>query len=203
MSKLKYNGNRAPIYSNLVLLKSDNAAGGREVGFLPGSLFDKIVDDLKPFEDAHKILHFYRDFEFGDLIYHQNRELPRIGGPRSAAAAKAEYDNGKLPIGPALEVTHFSKFRGRSFENTFLVVDEAQNFTPQEMQVIITRMGTGSKVVVLGDPNKQIDNVDCTRNYNGIVQPVEEFLDKPYSMLINLGSKYRSEMAKDGDDWNV
>lgn len=203
MSKLSKGAGRAPIYSNLVLLKSDNAAGGREVGFLPGSLYDKIVDDLKPFEDAHKILHFYRDFEFGDLIYHQDRELPRIGGPRSPAAAKAEYDGGKLPRGPALEVTHFSKFRGRSFENTFLVVDEAQNFTPQEMQVIITRMGTGSKVVILGDPNKQIDNIDCSRNYNGIVQPVEEFLDKPYSMLINLGSKYRSEMAKDGDNWNV
>lgn len=203
MSKLKKNGGRVPLYSNLVLLKSDNAAGGREVGFLPGSLFDKIVEDLKPFEDAHKLLHFYRDVDFGELIYHQDRELPRIGGPRTPAALKAQYDGGKFPRSPVFEVTHFSKFRGRSFENTFLVVDEAQNFTPQEIQVIITRMGTGSKVVILGDPNKQIDNVNCSRNYNGIVQPVEEFLKKDYSMLINLGSHYRSEMAEDGDNWNA
>ena len=57
--------------------------------------------------------------------------------------------------------------RGRSFVKTYLIVDEAQNTTPNQIKGIITRAGKGTKVILLGDPN-QIDRPFLDERTNGL-----------------------------------
>jgi PhoH-like ATPase len=75
-----------------------------------------------------------------------------------------------------LELEAMTYIRGRSIPNQFIIVDDAQNVTPQQAATIITRAGEGSKVVFLGDVNKQqIDNHRLTPNNNGLVYVIDKF----------------------------
>ena len=57
--------------------------------------------------------------------------------------------------------------RGRSFVQTYLIIDEAQNMTPNQIKGIITRAGEGTKIILLGDPN-QIDRPFLDERTNGL-----------------------------------
>jgi phosphate starvation-inducible PhoH-like protein len=62
-----------------------------------------------------------------------------------------------------IEVAPLAYMRGRTLDNAFIILDEAQNTTPEQMKMFLTRMGVGSKVVVTGDVT-QIDLPDRTRS---------------------------------------
>jgi phosphate starvation-inducible PhoH-like protein len=66
-----------------------------------------------------------------------------------------------------IEIVPLAYMRGRTLENAFIILDEGQNATPEQMKMFLTRMGTGSKIVVNGDVT-QID-LDSKRN-SGLVQ---------------------------------
>lgn len=57
--------------------------------------------------------------------------------------------------------------RGRSICDTYIIIDEAQNLTPVEIKTIITRVGIGTKLVIIGDP-AQIDRPELTERNNGL-----------------------------------
>ncbi len=190
----------AAVYEKIVLLKPDDPVGGREVGALPGDLWLKIKDHLKPYQDAHDETTLNDVFSLKDLILNPKRAND-YGEAREKNTGKSIHRyGGKLSDKKeVVELTHISTFRGRSFENTLMLVDEAQNFSPNEMRTIVSRMGVGSKLVIMGDPGLQIDNrkANLTRNYNGLVQTLEHYLPKSYSMLINFNANFRSEMSED------
>ena len=117
---------------------------GKEIGFLPGSLDEKLAPWMQPIVDN-------LDFLTGDAMGDQKKDDRRRhgGGPKSSWA--------DLRGMGLLEVEAINYIRGRSIPHQFMVVDEAQNLTPHEVKTIVTRVGEGTKIVFTGDPY-QIDN---------------------------------------------
>jgi PhoH-like ATPase len=116
---------------------------GRDLGYLPGDLDEKLRPWMQPIFDNLEIL--LGKFEDGrGLPSHPVDEL---------------IDRGLL------EIEALTYIRGRSLPRQYLIVDEAQNLTPHEVKTVITRAGEASKIVLTGDPD-QIDNpyVDATSN---------------------------------------
>jgi phosphate starvation-inducible protein PhoH and related proteins len=110
---------------NRIILTRPAVEAGERLGFLPGTLYEKIDPYLRPLYDA---LHDMLDPE----------SIP------------------KLTAAGTIEVAPLAYMRGRTLNDAFIILDEAQNTTPQQMKMFLTRLGFGSKVVVTGDVT-QID----------------------------------------------
>jgi PhoH-like ATPase len=143
---------------------------GKELGFLPGSLEEKLAPWMQPIHDALELL---SDLNMG----HEHRratDLMRSG---------------------AIVVEALSYIRGRSIANQFMIIDEAQNLTPLEVKTIITRVGSGTKIVLTGDPY-QIDNPYVDSSSNGFNYIVSRFRTEPIAAHIELSKGERSELAE-------
>jgi PhoH-like ATPase len=93
-----------------------------------------------------------------------------------------------------IEVSALSFARGRTFTRTWLIVDEAQNLTPHQIKTLVTRMGEGSKILVLGN-NAQIDTPYLTAHTNGLSMAVTRFSGWPYAGHVTLQATERSRLA--------
>ena len=93
-----------------------------------------------------------------------------------------------------IEVQALSHIRGRSLPRTILIIDEAQNITMHEAKAVITRMGEGSKLILLGDV-EQIDAPHLDAATCGLGVVVEKFKDFGLSGHITLLKGERSELA--------
>jgi PhoH-like ATPase len=143
---------------------------GKELGFLPGSLEEKLAPWMQPIHDALEML---SDLNMG----HDHRraaDLMRSG---------------------SIVVEALSYIRGRSIANQFMIVDEAQNLTPLEAKTIITRVGNGTKLIFTGDPY-QIDNPYVDSSSNGFNYVVSRFRDQSIAAHIELQKGERSELAE-------
>jgi PhoH-like ATPase len=143
---------------------------GKELGFLPGSLEEKLAPWMQPIHDALEML---SDLNMG----HEHRrsvDLMRSG---------------------SIVVEALSYIRGRSIANQFMIIDEAQNLTPLEVKTILTRVGTGTKIVFTGDPY-QIDNPYVDSSSNGFNYIVSRFRAQSVSAHIELQKGERSELAE-------
>ena len=143
---------------------------GKELGFLPGSLEEKLAPWMQPIHDALEML---SDLNMG----HDHRR------------------SGDLMRSGAIVVEALSYIRGRSIANQFMIVDEAQNLTPLEAKTIITRVGHGTKIVFTGDPY-QIDNPYVDSSSNGFNYVVSKFRDQAIAAHIELQKGERSELAE-------
>jgi phosphate starvation-inducible protein PhoH and related proteins len=103
-----------------IILTRPAVEAGERLGFLPGTLFEKIDPYLRPLFDA---LHDMMEAEQIALLMERG----------------------------TIEVAPLAFMRGRTLNNSFIVLDEAQNTTPEQMKMFLTRLGFGSKVVVTGD----------------------------------------------------
>jgi len=148
---------------------------GRDVGFLPGDLEEKLDPWMQP---------IYDNLEF-------------LMGPSEGKAAKGKHhkDFQHLADMGLLEVEALTYIRGRSMPNRFLIVDEAQNLTPHEIKTIITRAGAGTKVVLTGDPY-QIDNPYIDSSSNGLAYVAERFKHEEIAGHITLIKGERSKLAE-------
>jgi predicted ribonuclease YlaK len=189
-------------YRQSVLLKSIKTVDNEEVGFLPGSLYDKLYEHLMPYEQAHELTIANKIMGFSDVFLHQNRTT-RFGTKRNGKSEGTfESTNYKFPEEEIVRMTYSGFMRGTSYSKTLLLIDEAQNFSPYVMQMLIQRAAEGSKVIIMGDPY-QIDNIDCTPSSNGLVWAVSNFISKPYSALINLPKSHRSQASEDANRFFV
>lgn len=127
--------------SRIILTRPAIEAGER-LGFLPGTLNDKIDPYLRPLYDA---LH--------DMI-----------DPESVP---------KLLTSGTIEVAPLAYMRGRTLNDAFIILDEAQNTSTEQMKMFLTRLGFGSKVVVTGD----VTQVDLPGGVRSGLRVVEEILD--------------------------
>ena len=143
---------------------------GKELGFLPGSLDEKLAPWMQPIHDALEML--------GDLnMGHEHRR------------------SGDLLRSGSIVVEALSYIRGRSIANQFMIIDEAQNLTPLETKTIITRVGHGTKIILTGDPY-QIDNPYVDSSSNGFNYVVSRFRTEPIAAHIELQKGERSELAE-------
>jgi PhoH-like ATPase len=84
--------------------------------------------------------------------------------------------------------------KGRSLNNAILMVNEAQDFTPSEMERLVSRIGENT-VVLLDGSTKQIDNRNCFRK-NGLTTAINNFKDKEIAAQVNLITDFRSEISR-------
>jgi PhoH-like ATPase len=151
---------------------------GKEMGFLPGDLEEKMAPWMQPIVDN-------LDFLLGGEDSQPNR-----GSHRAPRSNWSDLKGMGL-----LEVEAISYIRGRSIPRQFMVVDEAQNLTPHEVKTIVTRVGEGTKIVLTGDPY-QIDNPYVDAESNGLTWLVERFKGQLLSGHITLMQGERSELAE-------
>jgi PhoH-like ATPase len=145
---------------------------GRDVGFLPGTLEEKLNPWMRPI--------------FDNLEY-----IFASGSTRFDAGRSYE----ELLAAGTIQVEPLTYIRGRTLPNQFLIVDEAQNLTPHEVKTIITRCGTDTKIVLTGDPD-QIDNPYVDAASNGLTFVAERFKAEPIAGHITLSKGERSELAE-------
>lgn len=88
--------------------------------------------------------------------------------------------------------------RGRSLEKTYLIIDEAQNMTPNQVKGIITRAGKGTKIILVGDPN-QIDKPFLDERTNGLTYAAGKMKGSPlcYQLTMMADECERSPLAFD------
>ncbi len=128
-----------------IILTRPAIEAGEKLGFLPGTLTDKIDPYLRPLYDA---LHDMIDAD----------SVP------------------KLLTSGVVEVAPLAYMRGRTLNDAFIILDEAQNTSPEQMKMFLTRLGFGSKIVVTGDVT-QVDLPGGTRSGLKLVQGILDGLD--------------------------
>jgi PhoH-like ATPase len=163
-------------------------AMGEQLGFLPGSLDEKMRPWLQPIHDAL------------DLLMRPSTPLgPRRKQqkPSNAAPTTVKKPYEILMEQGILEIEALCYIRGRSIPNRFFILDEAQQLTPQEAKTIVTRMSRDSKLVMVGDP-AQIDNPYVDSRSNGLVYTRNRLKGQPFVAHIALTRGERSELAEAG-----
>lgn len=125
-----------------IILTRPAVEAGERLGFLPGTLSEKIDPYLRPLFDAlHEMMN-------PDLVP-------------------------KLLTSGTVEVAPLAYMRGRTLNNSFIILDEAQNTTPEQMKMFLTRLGFGSRMVVTGD----VTQVDVPGGHSGLSQVVDILAD--------------------------
>ena len=153
-----------PNYSRLIVSRPVQPLG-KDIGFLPGTMEEKMAPWLKPIEDNLKFL---------------------MGNDQ--ITLEMYMESGKI------EIEALTYIRGRSISNAFIIIDEAQNLTQHELKTIITRVGEGTKIVLTGDV-EQIDNIYIDEVTNGLTYGVEKLKSSPITGHITLRKGERSALA--------
>lgn len=138
---------------------------GKDIGFLPGTMEEKMAPWLAPVQDNLKFL---------------------TGNDQTTLD---EYMQRGL-----IEIEALTYIRGRSIANAFIIVDEAQNLTAHEVKTILTRVGEGTKIVLTGDI-EQIDNIYINEMSSGLTHAVEKMKFHSITGHITLRKGERSEVA--------
>lgn len=160
-----------------VLISRNNVMADADFGYLPGELEDKMNPLLAPFFDNLESLLRGNSDEDRECISRQIEDM---------------IDSG------VIEICALAYMRGRSITNKFLIVDETQNATRSQIRDIITRAGTGCKIVICGDP-EQIDAHNLDKLNNGLVFASEKMKGSPVCAQISFTEEesVRSELAKE------
>jgi len=149
---------------------------GRDIGFLPGDVEQKLNPWMKPI------------FDNLDLLVSTQTD-----GRRNGRQQEPQYQG--LIDQKMIEVEPLTYIRGRSIPRQYMVVDEAQNLTPHEVKTVLTRAGEGTKVIMTGDPY-QIDNPYVDALSNGLTYTVERFKESAVAGHVTLTKGERSELAE-------
>ena len=152
------------LYKKIVVTKPVEPVG-KDIGFLPGTMQDKMLPWLAPIQDNLQFL-------MGD----------------DKATLELYIEKGQI------EVEAMTFIRGRSISNAFIVIDEVQNMTQHEIKTVLTRVGEGTKIVLTGDI-EQIDNVYIDATNNGLSYVVERLKDEQITGHVTLLKGERSKVA--------
>jgi len=145
---------------------------GRDIGYLPGTVEEKLNPWMQPIYDNLELL------------------LGITKTDKKDGRSYAELvDLGYIEIEPLTYI------RGRSLPNVYMIVDEAQNLTPHEVKTIITRAGEGTKIILTGDPY-QIDHPYLDSSNNGLTTVAERFKNESIAGHVILTKGERSQLAE-------
>jgi len=140
-----------------------------DIGFLPGTEEEKMMPWLAAFDDNLEILH---------------------GGDEHSVSS-IDYVKEKANI----QFKSLNFMRGRSFNNAYIIIDESQSLTQFQLKSIITRVGTNSKIVVLGNL-AQIDNKYISALTSGLTYLVERSKAYPHAAIMHINGIERSRLAE-------
>jgi phosphate starvation-inducible PhoH-like protein len=150
---------------NRILLTRPAVEAGERLGFLPGTLYEKIDPYLRPLYDA---LH--------DMV--DPDSIPRL------------MQSGVIEVAP------LAYMRGRTLNDAFIILDEAQNTSLEQMKMFLTRLGFGSKIVVTGDIT-QVDLPAGTRSGLRVVREILEGVEDVHFSLLTSGDVVRHRLVSD------
>lgn len=154
-------------YKKVVISRPIQAVG-KDIGYLPGDLYDKMAPWISPIRDNLRYL-------FGD----------------DKDTLDMYIESGKI------EIEAITYIRGRSISDAIIIIDEAQNLTTHELKTIITRVGENTKIILTGDVD-QIDNTYLDATSNGLSYTVEKFKEYDIAAHVTLLKGERSELASLG-----
>ncbi len=176
---------------------------GNDIGFLPGTMEEKMQPWLQPIVDAIELL--YKDakpkqFENKPQSHRKEGKGHQV---RQEGTEKPFTNNGKPAPKPyqtlldsgLLEIQPIAQVRGRSIPNAIFLIDEAQNLTPHEVKTLVTRMSEGAKVILMGDPD-QIDAPYLDAQSNGMVHAQDRLQGNEIIAHITLTKSERSRLAE-------
>lgn len=169
-------------------------AMGETVGFLPGTLEEKMHPWLQPIYDALEVVLRPEGRPPGGPT--RKRGKNEAGGPMPLPAAGPKVYEPLLQQG-IVEIEALCYIRGRSIPNRFFILDEAQQLTPLEAKTVVTRMSRGSKLIMVGDP-AQIDNPYVDSRSNGLVYTRKRMQGQAFAAHVSLSKGERSELAEAG-----
>jgi phosphate starvation-inducible PhoH-like protein len=150
---------------NRIILTRPAVEAGEKLGFLPGTLSEKIDPYLRPLFDA---LHDMIDVD----------SIPRL-----------------MQTG-VIEVAPLAYMRGRTLNDSFIILDEAQNTTPEQMKMFLTRLGFGSKMVITGDVT-QVDLPNGVRSGLRIITDILQNIDDISFMELTAEDVVRHRLIGD------
>lgn len=156
--------NNTQTFDRVVVFRNLYAVGNQNLGYLPGTEEEKMGPWALAVDDA----------------------LDGIYGNKTATKERLKKNK-------TLEVMPVTHIRGRTFTNTFIIIDEAQNFDALTLLNIITRVGSGSKIVLCWDA-AQSDNMSVSPE-NGIIALVNEYVSDPAFAHVTLTKSQRSDVA--------
>ncbi len=154
-------------YNKLIVARSTPPMA-EDIGFLPGTEEEKMAPWLAAFDDNLEILHGWDESPFGSIDFVKEK-------------ANIQFKS-------------LNFMRGRSFNNAFIIIDEAQGLTQFQLKSIITRVGANSKIVVLGNL-AQIDNKYITPLTSGLTYLVERFKQFEHAGIMHVNGIERSRLA--------
>ncbi|MBD3315148.1 MAG: AAA family ATPase [Chitinivibrionales bacterium] len=155
-----------------ILVSRPTLPMGQDIGYLPGTVEEKLTPWMYPIADNVEL-----------IMRNETR------GRRGGRGFRELVDMGILVVEPLTYI------RGRSIQNQYLIVDEAQNLTPHEIKTVLTRVGDGTKIVLTGDPY-QIDNPYIDSSSNGLTFVVEKFKSERVSAHITFSKGERSVLSE-------
>jgi PhoH-like ATPase len=164
-----------------VLITRPLVPAGRESGFLPGKLDKKAAPWQQGIRDNLRVL---EEASPDSLVTWKGSANPRAGK--------------KDGLPDWIEFVSLEYERGASHQRTILIVDEAQNLYPKEAKTLLTRMGEGSKIILIGDPS-QCD-LEHHHGATGLLHVAKRFMPEPVAAHIVLPNGYRSELANRAAD---
>lgn len=150
-----------------ILICRPNAQFDSDIGFLPGDEQEKISPLMRPIMDnLEQLMDEDEESRYDDELELESRLME-------------VFDRNLIQM----EALNF--IRGRSLEKIYLIIDEAQNMTPNQVKGIITRAGKGTKIILLGDP-KQIDKPFLDERTNGLSYASEKMKGSPLCCQVTM-----------------
>ena len=168
-----------------ILMTRATIAIGEDIGYLPGTEEEKMTPWMGALMDNLEVL----------------RASTGAAGPANGASSGSRWAQAATQdlLQSRVRVRSLNFMRGRTLLNRYMVLDEAQNLTPQQMRTLITRAGPGTKIVCLGNV-AQIDTPWLTPTTSGLTYLVRRFRDWPHSGHLNLTRGERSRLAAHASD---
>lgn len=160
----------AKCYNEIIVTRA-TVPVGEDIGFLPGTEEEKMQPWMGAFDDNLEVLH-RGDDSAGEWARAATQELIRS----------------------RIKIKSMNFMRGRTFVNKYLIIDEAQNLTPKQMKTLITRAGSGTKIVCLGNI-AQIDTPYLTEGSSGLTYVVDRFKGWTHNGHVTLARGERSRLA--------
>lgn len=174
MDQTKCVGNSS-LYNRIVVARSPIPVG-KDIGFLPGTETEKVIPWLASIRDNMEVL-------LGSCGLHKDGHNLTIDDTISMFLSNH-----------TVELKSLTYMRGRSLLNQFVIIEEAQNLTVDEIKTVVSRVGKNTKMVLIGDV-EQIDNIKLNATTNGLVHLVDCFRGLPWYGHVTLTMTERSEVA--------
>lgn len=183
---------------------------GKDIGFLPGTLEEKMKPWLQPYHDALEVLmpaKAPKEPQFVAKKVGKKKKRKHEEIHSSMTQPQPAHGNGHHGGGPPMkpyerlikngivEIEALAFIRGRSIARRFFILDEAQQLTPHEVKTVITRIAESSKLVLIGDP-AQIDNPYVDSRSNGLVYCHNRMKGQSLHAHVRLSKGERSKLAE-------